>query len=151
MARMHSRKKGKAGSKRPAVKAKPSWVRYKDKEVELLIVKLAKEGKVPSQIGMLLRDTYGIPRVKLVSEKNITQILRERNLLPSIPEDLMAIIKSNIIVKRHLEANKKDMTAKRGLQLADSKIRRLVKYYKRSGRLAKTWEYDPDKVRLLIE
>ena len=43
MARMHSRKRGKAGSKKPMKKVLPLWVRYKAKELELLIVKLAKE------------------------------------------------------------------------------------------------------------
>ena len=151
MARMHSRNKGKAGSKRPLSPTKSSWSRYKDKEVELLIVKLAKEGKAPSQIGMLLRDTYGIARSKIVTEKSITDILKEKKALPAIPEDLMALIKKNIAAKKHLGSNHKDMTGKRGLQLTESKIRRLVKYYKTSGKLAKTWEYDPDKVRLLIE
>jgi small subunit ribosomal protein S15 len=151
MARMHSRKKGKAGSKKPLTKVKPSWSRLKDKEIELLIVKLAKEGKSPSQIGMNLRDAFGTPSVKVVSDKSITQVLKEKNLLGNIPEDLMAIMKKNITVKKHLESNKKDMTAKRGFQLAESKIRRLVKYYKRTGKLAESWQYDPDKVRLLIE
>ena len=44
MARMHSRKKGKSGSRRPIKKTPQTWVRYKSKEAELLIVKLAKEG-----------------------------------------------------------------------------------------------------------
>ncbi len=151
MARMHSRKKGKAGSKRPLEPTKPTWERYKNKEIELLIIKLAKEGKTPSQIGMLLRDSYGIPSVKALSEKSITSILSEKKLSPQIPEDLMSLIKKNILAKKHLDAKHKDMSAKRGLQLTESKIRRLVKYYKRSGRIAESWQYDPDKVRLLIE
>ncbi len=151
MARMHSRKKGKAGSKRPAARAKPAWVRYKDKEIELLITKLSKEGRSPSQIGMHLRDTYGIPSVRLAAEKKITAILKEKKMQPTIPEDLMALIKRNITLKKHLDGNRKDMTGKRGLQLTESKIRRLVKYYKGSGRVAKNWQYDPEKVRLLME
>ena len=43
MARMHSRKKGKHGSKKPAKKSTPSWTRYKPKEIEMLIAKLAKD------------------------------------------------------------------------------------------------------------
>ncbi|MEK6967241.1 MAG: 30S ribosomal protein S15, partial [Nanoarchaeota archaeon] len=60
-------------------------------------------------------------------------------------------IRKNIYVKHHLEKNHKDMAAKRGLQLTDSKIRRLVKYYKRTKRIEKDWTYDPDKIRLLVE
>ena len=47
MARMYSRKRGKHGSKKPAKKTVPSWTRYKPKEIELIIVKHAKEGKLP--------------------------------------------------------------------------------------------------------
>jgi small subunit ribosomal protein S15 len=151
MARMHSRKKGKAGSKRPAVRTKPSWVRYNAQEVELLITKLAKDGKQLSQIGMVLRDTYGVPDVKKVVGKSLSAVLKEKNLLSDIPEDLMALIKKNILIKKHIEANKKDMTARRGLELTDLKIRRLVKYYKRTKRLPADWSYDPEKIRLLIE
>lgn len=151
MARMHSRKKGKAGSKKPLTKKKPSWERYKEKEIELLIAKLAKEGKTTSQIGMHLRDTYGIPQVKTLSGKSITAILKEKKLTPQLPEDLMSLIKKNIIEKKHIETNKHDQTAKRGLNLTESKIKRLVKYYKRSGRLEESWQYDPEKIRLLIE
>ncbi|MDP2750250.1 MAG: 30S ribosomal protein S15 [Nanoarchaeota archaeon] len=151
MARMHSGAKGKAGSKRPIKKSVPVWQRYKEKEIELLIIKFAKEGKTPSQIGIILRDTYGIPNIKVATEKRITKILEEKKLLPKIPEDLMALIKRSILIKKHLEENKKDETANRGLLLTESKIRRLVKYYKSSKRLSKDWSYDPDKIRLLIE
>ena len=64
MAKMYSRKRGKAGSSKPVDKAVPSWVSYKPNEVEQLIVKLARKEKTSSEIGMILRDTYGIPDVK---------------------------------------------------------------------------------------
>ncbi|MCS7134891.1 MAG: 30S ribosomal protein S15, partial [Candidatus Aenigmarchaeota archaeon] len=44
MARMHARKKGKSGSKRPPMKTVPRWVSYKKAEVEKLVINLAKEG-----------------------------------------------------------------------------------------------------------
>jgi len=151
MARMHSRKKGKAGSKRPSVKQKISWVRYKPKEIEMLILRLAKEGKTSSQIGMVLRDSYGIPDVKQVIGKRLSGLLAEKDILPKIPEDIMALIRKNIMIRKHMEKNTRDQPAARGLMLTDSKIRRLVKKYKSTGRLAADWNYDPDKIRLLIE
>ncbi len=151
MARMHSRKRGKSGSKRPVKKTVPSWVRYKSKEAEQIVVKLSKEGYTGSQIGLHLRDNYGIPDIKAVTKKTVSQILKEKKLLGELPEDLMAVIRSNVHVRAHLENNHKDMTAKRGQQLAESKIKRLVKYYKRTGRIASDWKYDPEKLRLLIE
>ena len=151
MARMHSRAKGKSGSTRPLKAAIPSWVRYKPKEVELLVAKLRKEKHEPSQIGIVLRDIYGIPSVKLITKKSINSILKDKDLLTEIPEDLMNLMKKNIELRRHLEENKKDMVGKRGLQLTESKIKRLIKYYKKSKRLSEDWSYDPDKVRLLID
>jgi small subunit ribosomal protein S15 len=151
MARMHSRKKGKSGSKKPIKKTKPTWLRYTPKEVEVLIVKLAKEGNTTSTIGVHLRDNYGIPSAQLVTKKSITQILQEKKLIGDVPEDLIALIKSVLALKKHLEENKQDKTAKRGLQLTESKVRRLVKYYKKNGKLAADWKYDPDKIKLMIE
>ncbi|MFH1181495.1 MAG: 30S ribosomal protein S15 [Candidatus Woesearchaeota archaeon] len=151
MARMHSRKKGTAGSKRPLVKSKPIWINYKAKEVEMLVAKLAKEGKTPSKIGLILRDAYGIPDVRLVTKKNITQLLDEKKMLPQIPEDLMALIRKNILIKKHRETNKHDESAHRGFILTDSKMHRLIKHYKATGRLPKDWSYDPEKIRLLVE
>lgn len=148
---MHSRARGKSRSTKPSKKVVPSWLKYKPKEVELLIIKYAKEGKNPSQIGIFLRDEYGIPDVKLVTKKSITKILKEKNLLKEIPEDLMALIRKAVLIRKHLGENKKDMPAKRGLQLTESKIKRLTKYYKRTARLPMTWRYDPERIKLVVE
>ncbi|MEW6063255.1 MAG: 30S ribosomal protein S15 [Nanoarchaeota archaeon] len=149
MARRYSGKHGKHGSKRPFRKTKPTWVRYDAKEVEKLIIKLAKEEKVPSQIGLVLRDTYGIPNIKEITNKNISKILNENKLLQELPEDLMALIKKQIKIIKHLESHKKDMPSKRGLQLTESKIQRLIKYYKKTNRLPDDWKYDREKVKLI--
>jgi small subunit ribosomal protein S15 len=151
MARMYSRKRGKSGSTKPVKKATQSWVRYKSKEAELLVIKLAKEGNTASQIGIYLRDHYGIPSIKTITNKSITKIMEEKDLTGDLPDDLMAVIRSNVLIRKHLENNKQDKVGKRGLQLADSKIKRLVDYYKKNGKLDKNWKYDPEKLRLLIE
>lgn len=151
MAKMYSRKRGHAGSKRPSKRAISSWVRYKDKEVELLITKLAKEGKTSSQIGIILRDAYGIPDIKTLMKKNVTAVLKEKGLLKEIPEDVVALIKRSIYIRKHIEANKKDEAAKRGLNITESKIKKLVKYYKKSRRLPESWTYDPSSIKLYLE
>jgi len=150
MARMHSRAKGKAGSLRPAKKTVPTWIRYKTNEIELLIAKLSKEGLRPSEIGTFLKDSYGIPDVKLLAGKTVIRILKEKNLAAAVPEDLQALIKRSIDLRKHLETNKGDMTAKRGLQLAESKIRRLVKHYKSTKVFPADWNYDPSKARTYV-
>ena len=150
MARMHSRKKGKAGSKRPFSEKSRVWVKYTDEEVSKIIDKLHKSGKTPSQIGMILRDSYGIPNIRSVLKKKLTKDIESRGNKIELPEDLSFLMKKEIILGKHIEKNKKDMPSKRGLQLTESKIRRLVKYYKRAGVLPSDWVYDKDKVKLLI-
>lgn len=151
MARMHSGARGKSRSTKPANPQKPTWLAQSPKETELLVVKYAKDGKSASQIGLHLRDEYGIPSVKTVTGKSITGILKEKDLLQDIPEDVMALIRKVVLVRKHLDENKKDMTAKRGLRLTESKINRLVKHYKASGRLPADWSYDPDRIKLYVE
>lgn len=151
MARMYSRKKGKAGSHRPSAATAPSWVRYKDREVEMLITKLAKEGNSPSKIGIILRDTYGIPSVKPIIKKSITMLLDEKKLSSEIPEDLLSLIKRVVALNKHKDANHRDQTVKRGLIITESKIRKLIKYYKRSGKLPSEWKYDPKRAGMFTE
>ncbi|MFP4401508.1 MAG: 30S ribosomal protein S15 [Candidatus Woesearchaeota archaeon] len=151
MARMHSGKKGQSGSKRPLESPMPSWVRYKSKELEMIIVKLAKEGHSPTEIGLILRDQYGVPSVKPILNKSIGAVLKEKKLLPEIPEDLKSIIRKSIDLRKHLEENNHDQTARRGLLLTDSKIKRLVKYYKKTGILPQDWKYDAESLKLAVQ
>ena len=147
---MYSRKKGKSGSTKPLKKTKKVWLRYSEKEVEQLIIKLAKQDYSQSIIGTILRDTYGVPDVRIVLNKRIGKVLEENKIKPELPDDLMALIKKELSVMKHTQTNKKDMTAKRGLQLTESKINRLVKYYKRKGSLDKKWVYDRSRAKLLV-
>jgi len=150
MAKMHSRDKGKSRSKKPAKKI-PSWAPYKGKEVEKLVVKFAKADKSTSEIGMILRDTYGINSVRALTDKKITGILKENKIVKELPEDLLNLIKKLIHVKTHLEKNRQDQTAKRGYQLTSSKIRRLVKYYQTNKVLAADWKLDMNRLKMYLE
>ena len=151
MARIYSRRKGKSGSKKPENPEEQSWLRYSAPEAELLIAKLAKEGKTPSLIGLTLRDSYGIPSAKILLNKKITALLDEKKLLSNIPEDLSALMKRLVLIKKHLEKHPHDMTSVRGDVITNSKIKRLVKYYKQTGKLPVDWKYDLARVRLLVE
>ena len=97
-------------------------------------------------IGIILRDMYGIPDVRRITGKKLTQILREHGLEPEIPEDLDNLIRRAINLRKHLAKNPKDLHSKRGLQLIESKIKRLIKYYKRKGRLPKDRRYNPPRI-----
>ncbi len=151
MARMHSGKKGKSSSKKPLTARKITWQRYDKNELTQLIVKLAKSQKSPSQIGIILRDSYGIPSVNQLTGKTITQILAEEKLLSRLPEDMLNLIRKYIKITKHIQANKKDQPSARGLQLTESKIKRLAKYYKANDKLPADWRFSRERVSLLIE
>ncbi len=136
MARMYSGKRGKSGSKKPLKKTAPSWVRLSAKEAEMLIVKMAKEGMPASLIGLTLRDKYGVPDVEALCGKSVTKILGEKKQLPELPEDVTALMRRAAAINKHL--------------LAESKIHRLVKYYKRNGRIAEEWKYDLTQAGYLL-
>ncbi|RJS89033.1 30S ribosomal protein S15 [Candidatus Bathyarchaeota archaeon] len=133
--------RGRSRSTRPVSKRPPSWVVYQPEEVKALIIRLAREGKPPSVIGNELRDVYGIPLVKPIVGYGIQRVLQEAGLAPKIPEDLYNLMKKAARLRRHLERHRKDFSNKRGLQLVESKIHRLTKYYKRKGVLPPDWNY----------
>lgn len=110
-------------------------------EVEALVVKLAKEGNNASTIGSMLRDKYAIPLTKPITGKTIRELLESSNIAPKIPEDLDVLMRKTESLRRHLEKNRADKMGKRSLTLIESKIYRLVKYYKEEGVLPPQWEY----------
>lgn len=150
MARMHSRKKGKAASYRPVGRPKPEDS-LNAKETEKKVVALAKQGKTNSEIGMVLRDEHQTPDVKAVTGKRIAHILRDNDAQTELPEDLLALVKKAVLIRKHLEDNKQDKPARRGLTLTESKIMRLTKYYKSAGRVRAEWHYNPKEASYLAE
>ena len=131
--------------------ARPEWVTYSDEEIEEMILKFNREGKSTSEIGIILRDQYGIPSVKDVTGERITEILRRNGQAGDYPEDLMNLIRRAVNIRDHLEENPKDLHSKRGLMTIESKIRRLVKYYTRNNILPEGWRYDPKTAALLVK
>ncbi|GAB6266112.1 MAG: 30S ribosomal protein S15 [Methanothrix soehngenii] len=150
MAKMHSRKGGSSRSRPPMVTKAPEWSDVSKEELEKTIMKLHDTGMSPSRIGLTLRDQYGVPNVKLVIGTSITGFLRDNNALADIPEDLTNLMRKALHVRKHIKANKKDVHNKRALQLTENKIRRMVKYYHDSGRLAPEWTYSPETAEILI-
>lgn len=126
-------------------------VKYSKQEVEKIVVELAKKGYMPSMIGLILRDSYGIPNVKEITGKNITQILEENGIRLEIPEDLLNLMKRAVKLRDHLSIHKKDKHSMRGLMLIESKIKRLEKYYKRVGKLPKDWKYKIETAKILVQ
>jgi len=143
LARLYTSKRGRSGSTRPVSKKAPPWFKYAPEEVEALIAKLAREGNSPSTIGVILRDKHGVPLVKPVAGKSITELVRASGQALKVPEDLDYLSHRADALRKHLEKNKKDYKNKRALATVESKIHRLVKYYKMRGKLQPDWEYKP--------
>ncbi|MBI4173105.1 MAG: 30S ribosomal protein S15 [Candidatus Aenigmarchaeota archaeon] len=149
MARMYSRRKGKSGSKKPVQKI-AGWVKYTESEIEDIAVKLAKKGMQSAQIGLVLRDQYGLPTAKLRGLK-VSVILKKKGLAPEYPDDLMNLLRRAVYLYAHLGHNKNDFIAKRGLELTESRIRRMAKYYRASKVLPADWKYDIERAKLLVK
>ncbi|MBI5061352.1 MAG: 30S ribosomal protein S15 [Candidatus Aenigmarchaeota archaeon] len=128
---------------------KADWVQYDKDEIEKLVVKLAKEGKTDSQIGMIMRDQYGIPKARKFGLRvaNITNMHEKKE----IPEDMFSLLKQVVVLHRHMEMHKYDSKAKHGLEKLESRVRRLGKYYVKKGKLPKSWRYSIETARLLVK
>ena len=141
MARIHSRTKGKSGSTKP-IEKDFSYAQLSIKETEKKIIEMAKDGITSSKIGLILRDSFVILDVKGYTSKSITTIIKEGGISLEIPEDISSLKKKYQKLKKHLEANNRDIHNKRSLILTRSKILRLMKYYKRKNVLPKSWGFE---------
>lgn len=137
---MHSNGKGISRSSLPYRRNPPSWCKVEPEFVKTEIAKMAKKGQTPSQIGVALRDSCGIPQVKSITGNKVLRILKELGLAPEIPEDLYHLIKKAVNVRRHLERNRKDKDSKFRLILIESRVHRLSRYYKLKKQLPATWK-----------
>ena len=141
MARIHTHTHGKSHSIRPTSKSAPSWLNQSKDQVSSLVVKLSKDGLRPSEIGLKLRDEHGIPLVKPVVGKSLTELLADNNIRPEMPEDLDTLVKKAVGLQKHLKIHNSDHRNVRSLELIEAKIHRLSKYYKSIGKLPKSWKY----------
>jgi len=153
MARMHSRRRGSSGSDRPVADDPPEWSDVDEDAIEQRVVDLAEAGHGPSEIGLKLRDegVHGtpIPDVSLATGKKITEILEEHDADPEIPEDLRNLMEQAVRLRDHMEENPTDYQNKRALQNTESKIRRLVNYY-RGDELDEEFTYSYDTAKRVL-
>ncbi|MCL4400689.1 MAG: 30S ribosomal protein S15 [Candidatus Parvarchaeota archaeon] len=129
----------------------PHWLGYTPEEVEKMIVNKYQRGLTKSQIGLALRDQYGIPSIKDLTKKNVGRILRERELKEELPEDLVALYRKSVKLHMHLDKEKKDKSSKRSLVVLENRIKRLINYYKGRKNLPKTYEYSLENARLVVK
>jgi small subunit ribosomal protein S15 len=138
-------------SSKPVRTSAPEWVTLLPREVEAKVIELAKEGKQAAVIGLILRDSYGIPSVHELTGKKIAQILKDAGLGGKLPQDLQNLVQRSIALQEHLAANPRDLHNLRGLELIESRVRALAKYYVSRGDLPDTWAYTRDGARLLVD
>ena len=152
MARLHSKKKGKSGTKRPKDRDAPEWTPMKKAEIEELIVKMAKEGVTPARIGRIFRDEHGVPNLRAQLGMSLKAFLVKEKVAAEYPEDLLDLIKKAVRMSGHLKATgKKDVHNGVKLTHVESKIQRLVRYYRTKGVLPADWKYDREKASLLVK
>ena len=151
---MHSRRRGSSGSDRPTADEPPEWSDVDTEAIEERVVELAEEGHDPSQIGLELRDEgvqgTPVPDVKLATGKKVTGILEAHDAAPDLPEDLRNLMERAVRLRDHMDENPGDAQNKRALQNTESKIRRLVDYY-RGDELDEAFTYEYDEAKELLE
>jgi small subunit ribosomal protein S15 len=141
MARIHVHTHGKSHSTRPTSKGPAPWLSHSRDQISSLAVELAKEGLSPSEIGIKLRDLHGIPLIKPVLGKSLTSVLIENNIKSDMPEDLDKLVRKALGLQKHLRVHNSDHRNVRSLELIESKIHRLSKYYKLKGKIPRNWKY----------
>lgn len=114
---------------------------FSQDEIVANIAKLAKEGLAPSQIGMRLRDDFGVPHTKTFLGKTLTEVLAENKSPLPIPEDLGRLVERAAKLKEHLGRHHADRKNVRSLELLEAKIHRLSSYYKSHEKLPANWKY----------
>ncbi|MBR9705477.1 hypothetical protein GOV14_00415 [Candidatus Pacearchaeota archaeon] len=107
---------------------KPVWLKYTKDEVKAIVLKLAEKGFTAEKIGLVLRDQYGIPKVKIFDLK-IKEILEEKGKFieptnKNLKEKLDKVI-------THYKKNKQDKNAERSLIITKAKLKKREDYQKK--------------------
>jgi len=110
---------------------KPVWLKYTKEEVKAIILKLANKGFSSEKIGLILRDSYGIPKVKLYGMK-IKEVLEEKGKFEE--PTLINLRKKVERVEKHYEKHKHDKKAERALGINKSKLKKIEDYLKSKKR-----------------
>jgi small subunit ribosomal protein S15 len=113
-----------ATTKKPRIE-KPVWLKFTEKEVKAIILKLAEKGLTSEKIGLVLRDQYGIPKTKIYNIK-IGQVLKEADKFEE-PTNKNLEIKLKKIIE-HFKKNKQDKVAGRSLMTTKAKVKKVSDY-----------------------
>ena len=140
MGRMHSSGKGKSCSMKPFTTTIPTFMVESVPEIKKTIINLGNRGNSASTIGAILRDQYGVGNAQDVLGMNLLDFMKKNGCAPAIPEDLTALVDKANNVRKHLSVFKKDNGAKYRLILINSRVHRLIRYYKEKKVLPGNWK-----------
>jgi len=104
---------------------KPVWLKYTESELQKIIAELATK-HTPSQVGIILRDQYGVPSARVYGKK-LSHFLKKAGI--ETREDMEAVEKKIERLKEHLKTNITDKKAKHKTQKAKSRLNKLKRYY----------------------
>ena len=149
MARLHTRKHGKSKSRKPA--AGDVTIAADRKEVEGAILDYARQGLCSSAIGQSVKCSHGVGYLKPLLGKRLNQFLAEKGVKKELPDDLMALMRKAVSMRKHLSGNHGDVYGRIRLGRVEAKIWRLSKYYRGSGKIPADWKYDPEQAALMIK
>jgi ribosomal protein S15P/S13E len=104
---------------------KPVWLKTSEEELKKIIAELA--GKYPpAQVGIILRDQYGIPTTRIFGKK-LAVYLKEAGIDTKNVE-LQNVEKKLEKMKEHLKKHKQDKKAKHKIQKPQSRVEKIKKY-----------------------
>jgi small subunit ribosomal protein S15 len=104
---------------------KPVWLKYSEDEVKSIILKLAEKGVTSEKIGLILRDQYGIPKVKLYNLK-ISKVLKEKGKYEE--PTVINLTKKLQKLTEHNKKHKGDRKTERSLIITKAKIKKRQEY-----------------------
>ncbi|MEN9625987.1 MAG: hypothetical protein RL557_315 [archaeon] len=105
---------------------KPVWLKYSEDEVRSIILKLADKGLTAEKIGLVLKDQYGIPKVKLYNFK-IKDVLKDRFQEPTI----LNLQKKVEKITAHNQRYRNDKKAGRAMIITKAKLKKRSEYQER--------------------
>ena len=106
---------------------KPVWLKMSEEELKKLVLELSEKYQ-PAQIGLILRDQYGVPTTKVFGRK-LSAYLKEAGKNEFF--ELKNVEKKVAAIKEHMESNITDKKAKHKLQKSMSKLNAMRKYSER--------------------
>lgn len=104
---------------------KPVWLKLSEEDLEKIIEELSEKYS-SAQIGLILRDQYGVPTTKVYGKK-LSSYLKETGKYTDV--ELVNAQKRFDNMKEHLSNNKQDKKAKHKLQKLQSHLNAMNKYY----------------------